>query len=76
MLNSKSKELSEKSVDKDPIVQFKFWYKQVTDENISMPEAMILATATLKGIPSLRTVLLKTLDEIGSSQFSEMRNRG
>ena len=67
--------ISESSVDKDPFIQFKRWYKLVNDSNISMFDAMILATSTLNGIPSLRTVLLKSVDVNGFVFFTNYFSR-
>ena len=49
----------------DPFAQFQDWYQQAWDAGIPDANAMILATATVDGMPSARTVLLKGLDETG-----------
>lgn len=59
------KELSENTVLTDPIKQFSVWMNEAIESNLLEPNAMILATASKKGIPSARTVLLKGFDEKG-----------
>ncbi len=55
--------LSESQVNQDPIKQFNKWFKQAQLAKCPEPNAMTLATATLDGIPSARTVLLKGISE-------------
>jgi pyridoxamine 5'-phosphate oxidase len=59
------KKLSEDIVDKNPFHQFSGWFDEVLKSEIAEPTAMILATASAKKIPSVRTVLLKQFDEKG-----------
>ena len=59
------KELSENSVLSNPISQFSVWMNEAISSNLLEPNAMILATASKEGIPSVRTVLLKGFDESG-----------
>lgn len=59
------KELSEGSVSFEPIKQFSVWMNDAIESNLHEPTAMTLATASKKGIPSARTVLLKGFDESG-----------
>jgi pyridoxamine 5'-phosphate oxidase len=59
------KELSEETVSSNPIEQFTIWMNEAIESNLLEPNAMILATASKKGIPSARTVLLKDFDETG-----------
>jgi pyridoxamine 5'-phosphate oxidase len=57
--------LSEDSVLPNPHEQFIVWLNEALNSAIDEPNAMILATSTLHGIPSLRTVLLKGISEDG-----------
>jgi len=57
--------LEEHNVFPDPMQQFEKWFKEAIEAQIHEPNAMTLATATPKGIPSARIVLLKGLDERG-----------
>ena len=58
-------ELSEVSVDRDPIKQFDRWFADALAAGLKLPNAMTLATATPDAVPSARVVLLKDFDEQG-----------
>lgn len=58
-------ELSEATVDPDPIKQFARWFTDVEAAGLKLPNAMTLATATPDGVPSARVVLLKEFDSSG-----------
>lgn len=60
-----NKELTETGVNPDPITQFTHWFNEILKVQVNEPNAMILATSSLKGIPSVRTVLLKKYDADG-----------
>jgi pyridoxamine 5'-phosphate oxidase len=60
-----SDQLTKSSVDKNPFKQFAKWLNEAHNFNVTEPTAMILSTANKKGIPSVRTVLLKGYDERG-----------
>lgn len=64
-LRSSLKDLSGDSVSLDPISQFSVWMDEAIESNLLEPNAMTLATASKEGIPSARTVLLKSFDERG-----------
>ncbi len=49
----------------DPIAQFEKWFQQAVKAEVPEPTAMSLATVDKLGQPSLRTVLLKSVDERG-----------
>lgn len=57
--------LQESSVNADPMKQFEKWFSEAIAAQCLEPNAMTLSTATTKGIPSSRTVLLKGLDDRG-----------
>ena len=63
--NYSQKKLVESKVETDPMLQFSKWWKQAVAAEIDEVNAMTLATASLDGIPSARTVLLKGVDENG-----------
>ncbi len=46
-------------VDDDPARQFDAWFAEASAADIRLPEAMVLATASAAGAPSVRMVLLK-----------------
>ena len=56
--------------DPDPIVQFRAWFDEALAAQIIDPNAMSLATASAAGEPSVRTVLLKDVDEHGFVFFT------
>jgi len=49
----------------NPIAIFKTWLDEAKSSEINDPDAMALATATTDGKPSVRMVLLKSIDERG-----------
>lgn len=63
--NYDSRHLDESMIEADPLVQFSLWFDEAKKSQISEPNAMVLSTATVDGIPSSRTVLLKEYGEIG-----------
>ena len=69
------KTLTKSAVDSNPIKQFAKWYKVILKTGIKEPTAMSIATATKKGIPSVRTVLLKGYDEKGFLFFTNYKSK-
>ena len=53
---------SSAEVAADPISLFEEWFSEAVATGMKLPEAMALATATRKGAPSVRMVLLRGLD--------------
>jgi pyridoxamine 5'-phosphate oxidase len=66
--------LSETDSDPDPFRQFAIWFEQVRDIEPD-PTAMALATATRDGRPSVRTVLLKAVDDTGFVFYTNYNSR-
>ena len=66
--------IDEKTIDPDPIKQFKIWFDDAFAAGLPMPEAMTLATATPDGKPSARMVLLKHVDHDGFVFFTNYRS--
>ena len=66
--------LSETESDPDPFRQFAVWFDQVREIEQD-PTAMALATATRDGRPSVRTVLLKGVDERGFVFYTNYASR-
>ena len=58
----------------DPLARFRLWFRQARRARIPLPEAMALATAAPKGIPSVRFVLVKVADERGFTFFTDTRS--
>ena len=57
--------LDEHDAHADPIQQFATWFDEALQSQLLDVNAMTLATASAKGEPSARTVLLKAADETG-----------
>ena len=66
--------LDEARSDADPFRQFSAWFEQVRAVEPD-PTAMVLATATRDGRPSVRTVLLKAVDPRGFVFFTNYASR-
>jgi pyridoxamine 5'-phosphate oxidase len=66
--------LSETESDPDPLRQFARWFDQVREIEPD-PTAMALATATRDGRPSVRTVLLKGVDDRGFVFYTNYTSR-
>jgi pyridoxamine 5'-phosphate oxidase len=49
----------------DPVTLFRAWMKDAVAGELNDPDAVALATATPDGVPSVRMVLMKRLDERG-----------
>jgi pyridoxamine 5'-phosphate oxidase len=62
--------LSETSILPDPVQQFDQWWQEAIASKIEEVNAMTLATASIDGLPSARTVLLKGFSENGFIFFS------
>ncbi len=62
--------LDESELDSDPFRQFELWYEQAGQDGVATPNAMSLATASAKGTPTIRTVLLKLYDAQGFVFFT------
>ena len=60
-----SRALDENDAHPDPIQQFTTWFDEALKSQLLDVNAMTLATASAKGEPSARTVLLKGADESG-----------
>lgn len=67
--------LDEKFVCPDPVDQFRNWFKEALNSRVEEPNAMILATANKSGIPSVRTVLLKDVDQKGFTFYTNYNSR-
>ena len=66
--------LSHAHADPNPMRQFAQWFEQVRGTEAD-PTAMALATASPDGRPSLRTVLLKGIDDRGYVFFTNYESR-
>jgi len=55
--------------------QLERWIDEAVRAELPEPNAMVLATADVDAIPSVRTVLLKGLDDHGLTFFTNLRSR-
>ena len=67
--------LSAADLAADPVEQFRAWFKTWHDVCVGDPNAMVVATAGTEGRPSVRTVLLRALDEGGFTFFTNLTSR-
>ena len=67
--------LNKADLDPNPLNQFKNWFEDAVDANLFEPSAACLATATIQGQSSARTVLLKGVDTRGFLFFSNYESR-
>jgi pyridoxamine 5'-phosphate oxidase len=68
-------ELRRSDLSEDPFQQFEYWFQQACDAKIQEPNAMVLATASAKGEPLVRTVLLKYFDRNGFVFYTNYESR-
>ncbi len=59
----------------DPFVQFDMWFEEAKASELTLPEAVALATATSDGRPSVRMVLVKQCDQDGFVFFTNRESR-
>lgn len=65
-----AKKLARTDVKSNPIDQFNIWFDEALDSKIEEVNAMTLSTASKKGIPSARIVLLKGVENNGFLFFT------
>jgi pyridoxamine-phosphate oxidase len=68
-------ELLAENVAENPFLQFANWFKAAQESDIYEANAMSIATASAKGVPSLRTVLLKGFDENGFVFYTNYKSQ-
>lgn len=57
--------LGEREARANPFDQFQVWFDEAVASTVPEPNAMVVATVGPDGVPSQRTVLLKSFDERG-----------
>jgi pyridoxamine-phosphate oxidase len=65
----------EKNLSLNPIKQFQRWLDEAVGAKIPQAESMTLATATKKGVPSARMVLLKHVDAKGFVFYTNYKSQ-
>ena len=59
----------------NPVERFREWFAEAEKKESDLPSAVGLATATPDGIPSLRMVLLKGVDDRGFVFYTNFESR-
>jgi pyridoxamine 5'-phosphate oxidase len=67
--------ISEKTINKNPFIQFNIWYQEHLTENIEIPNTVSLGTASAHGDVSVRTVLLKGFNDAGFVFFTNYNSK-
>jgi len=73
-MDERARPLERSDLDPDPLRQFNRWFEDAQGA-VRAPEAMAIATATGRGAPSVRMVLLKEFDERGFVFFTGYASR-
>ncbi|MDZ7706107.1 MAG: pyridoxamine 5'-phosphate oxidase [Trueperaceae bacterium] len=66
--------LDRDDLDPDPLEQFRSWFDEALKAELPEPNAMVLATADQRGVPSARVVLLKGIDARGLIFYSNYQS--
>jgi pyridoxamine 5'-phosphate oxidase len=66
--------VDERNVHPDPMVQFLAWFDEAVADGVREPDAMTLATASVSGMPSARTVSLRGFDGRGFAFYTNYRS--
>jgi len=66
---------NEKDANSNPFKQFEIWFNEAVKSDLPEPNAMTLSTATKKGKPSSRIVLLRGLKNHGFNFFTNYYSR-
>ena len=67
--------LEEEDIAADPIAQFTAWLAEAAERGVYEPNAMVLGTIDPDGQPSIRTVLLRGVDERGFEFYTDYTSR-
>ncbi len=70
-----SRSLSRKDLPNNPIDLLSKWIEEAVSLKVNEPTAMLVATATLEGKPSMRTVLLKEVKDSKLVFYSNYESR-
>ncbi|GAB6853928.1 pyridoxamine 5'-phosphate oxidase [Asaia astilbis] len=62
-------------LDADPFALFTEWMEEAEAKEPNDPNAMAIATATASGVPSVRMILLKGVDERGFVFYTNLESR-
>lgn len=70
-----AEQLEEHEVASDPFAQFTAWLAEAAERKIYEPNAMVIGTIDPDGAPSVRTVLLRGVDERGFEFYTDYTSR-
>lgn len=70
-----SSPLRVEDLDRDPFVQLSRWLKAAIECGVKEPNAMVLSTSSREGIPSSRTILIKSVTSEGLTFFTNYSSR-
>lgn len=59
----------------DPIAMFRIWMEEAEAAEVNDPNAAALATATRDGLPSVRMVLMKRVNELGFAFYTNTESQ-
>jgi pyridoxamine 5'-phosphate oxidase len=59
-------------IDPDPVRQWQRWYADAVAAGVTEPNAMALSTAGLDGVPDVRFVLVRGVDERGFAFYTNL----
>lgn len=67
--------IPEEAEQREPVALFTEWFEEAEAAGLALPESVALATAAENGVPSVRMVLLKEVDERGFVFFTNYESR-
>lgn len=67
--------LEEADLAADPFAQFTVWLAEAAEREVYEPNAMVLGTIDPDGAPSIRTVLLRGVDDRGFAFYTDYTSR-
>lgn len=67
--------LSRDDLNDDPFLQFEKWFAEANDNQLHTANSLSLATVDSDGMPSVRTVLLKSFDRDGFVFYTNYNSR-
>ncbi len=70
-----AEKLEEADLADDPFAQFAAWLAEAAEREVYEPNAMVLGTIDPDGSPSIRTVLLRGIDDRGFSFYTDYTSR-
>jgi pyridoxamine 5'-phosphate oxidase len=70
-----AEKLEEADVAGDPVTQFRAWLAEAAERDAYEPNAMVVGTIDPDGAPSVRTVLLRGVDERGFEFYTDYSSR-